>query len=149
MLNRLRGASLAVIVLLEFVSLAGCAQPLAKVVLRVAGQELSVEVARSDAEREHGLMGRKSLGEKDGMLFVFDRDEHLEFWMKNTPLPLSIAFISSEGKILEIRDMQPFDERTTRSRNYARYALEMNQGAFRRLGISEGDQIELPADFSR
>ena len=149
MLNRFRWVMLSVIVVLAFVSLAGCGQPLSKIKLRVAGQEFSTEVARSEAEREKGLMGRKSLGEREGMLFVFDRDEHLEFWMKNTPLPLSIAFISSEGKILEIRDMQPFDERTIRSRNYARYALEMNQGAFQRLGISEGDEIAFPPDFSR
>jgi len=132
------------------VSLAGCAQPeLSKVKLVAAGKELSVEVAGTEAEREHGLMGRKSLGLMEGMIFVFDRDEHLEFWMKNTPLPLSIAFISADGKILEIRDMRPFDTTTIRSRFSARYALEMNQGAFQSLGISAGDLVTFPPGFAR
>ncbi len=94
-------------------------------------------------------MGRTRLGPEEGMIFVFDRDEHLEFWMKNTPLPLSIAFLSAEGKILEIRDMQPFDERTIRSRFSARYALEVNQGAFQKMGIAEGDLVTFPAGFAQ
>lgn len=135
---------------LAVVSLGGCAQQtMAKVTLGVAGRDLSVEIARTEAEREHGLMGRTSLGPTEGMIFVFDRDEHLEFWMKNTPLPLSIAFISAEGKILEIRDMKPFDTTTIRSRFSARYALEMNQGAFQRLGISAGDNVTFPQGFAR
>lgn len=131
------------------VSLAGCAQQaLTRVTLSAAGKPIAVEVARTDAERERGLMGRTRLGQSEGMIFVFDRDEHLEFWMKDTPLPLSIAFISAEGKILEIRDMQPFDTRTIRSRLSARYALEMNQGAFQRLGIVEGDVVTFPSGFA-
>ena len=91
---------------------------------------MNVEVARTEAQREHGLMGRKDLGPRDGMIFVFDRDDHLSFWMKDTPTPLSIAFLSKEGKVLEIDDMQPFSESIIRSRFSARYALEMRQGAF-------------------
>ena len=120
-----------------------------RITLTVSGRELSVEVAQTETEREHGLMGRTSLGPTEGMLFVFDRDEHLEFWMKNTPLPLSIAFLSSEGRILEIRDMEPFDEKTIRSRFSARYALEMSKGAFSRLGISVGDSVAFPQGFAR
>ena len=131
------------------VSLVGCAQhALTKVMISAAGRPLSVEVARTEAEREHGLMGRTTLGPSEGMIFVFDHDEHLEFWMKDTPLPLSIAFISAEGKILEIRDMRPFDTRTIRSRFSARYALEMNQGSFQRLGIDEGDVVTFPPGFT-
>jgi len=131
------------------VSLAGCAQGLAKVPLKVGDRVIMAEVARTESERERGLMGRTRLGPTEGMIFVFDRDEHLEFWMKNTPLPLSIAFLSEEGKILEIRDMQPFDLRTIRSRFSARYALEMNQGAFQKLGITDGDLVSFPAGFAR
>jgi hypothetical protein len=120
-----------------------------KVILHINGREITVEVARTDSERERGLMGRTRLGLADGMLFIFDRDEHLEFWMKNTPLPLSIAFLSAEGKILEIRDMEPFDLRTVRSRFSARYALEMNKGAFQELGIEDGDTVTFPEGFSR
>jgi len=144
MRNRL--VRVAVAVFLPFF-LGACAHNFDKIVLSGAGQQISAEVARSDWEREHGLMGRTRLGAHQGMLFVFGRDEHLEFWMKNTPLPLSIAFISAEGKVLEIRDMLPFDLRTVRSKFSARYALEMNQGAFRKLGIAEGDFLTFPAGF--
>jgi hypothetical protein len=136
----------ALVLALSFV---GCAHSLDKVVLRAAGQEITAEVARTETEREHGLMGRTRLDPAEGMIFVFDMDQHLEFWMKDTPLPLSIAFISTEGKILEIQDMQPFELKTIRSRFSARYALEMNQGAFQKLGIAEGDVITFPPGFAR
>jgi len=135
-------AALAAVLLL-----AGCRPEAEKVTLQVSGQSLSVEVARTEAQREHGLMGRKDLGPRDGMIFVFDRDEHLAFWMKNTPTPLSIAFVSAEGRILQIEDMQPFSETVIRSRLSARYALEMKQGAFAALGIREGDSISFPDGF--
>jgi uncharacterized protein len=127
--------------------LSGCRTVPEKVALTVAGQVLTVEVARTDAQREHGLMGRKDLGPRDGMIFVFDRDDHLAFWMKNTPSALSIAFISAEGKILQIEDMKPFSLSVIQSRLSARYALEMRQGAFAALGIKEGDAISFPAGF--
>jgi uncharacterized protein len=127
--------------------LLGCATGLPRITMEAAGQKLSVEVARTESEREHGLMGRKSLGEREGMLFVFDRDQKLAFWMKDTPLPLSIAFLSAEGKIIQITDMQPFDETVIRSRLSARYALEMRQGAFISLGIREGDTFTFPEGF--
>ncbi|HTO23530.1 MAG TPA: DUF192 domain-containing protein [Spirochaetia bacterium] len=127
--------------------LGGCRGKVEKAALSVAGQSLTVEVARTEAEREHGLMGRKDLGPRDGMIFIFDRDDHLAFWMKNTPTPLSIAFISTDGKILQIEDMQPFSESVIRSRFSARYALEMRQGAFAGLGVREGDVITFPPGF--
>jgi hypothetical protein len=118
-----------------------------RVTIRAAGQSLTVEVARTEAQRERGLMGRRSLGPREGMIFVFERDEHLSFWMKNTPTPLSIAFISAEGKILQIQDMEPFSETTVRSRLSARYALEMRKGAFSALGIAEGSVLTFPERF--
>jgi uncharacterized membrane protein (UPF0127 family) len=127
--------------------LSGCRTVSEKVALTVAGQALTVEVARTSAEREHGLMGRRDLGPRDGMIFVFERDDHLAFWMKNTPSALSIAFVSAEGKILQIEDMQPFSLKVIQSRLSARYALEMRQGAFAALGIKEGDVISFPAGF--
>jgi len=129
------------------VLLGSCRGKVEKVALSIAGQSLSVEVARTDAEREHGLMGRRDLGPKDGMIFIFDRDDHLAFWMKNTPTPLSIAFISTDGRILQIEDMQPFSESVIRSRFSARYALEMKQGAFAAMGVKEGDLVTFPAGF--
>ena len=129
-------------------ALAGCAsKPVETVTLKTGSVTLIVEVARTPEQREHGLMGRKDLGPRSGMIFVFDRDDHLTFWMKNTPTPLSIAFLSSDGKVLEIKDMQPFSETVIRSRLSARYALEMKQGAFAEMGVHEGDTFVLPPDF--
>jgi uncharacterized membrane protein (UPF0127 family) len=127
--------------------LLGCAQSVNRIILRAAGQEITVEVARTEAEREHGLMGRKSLGPREGMIFLFDRDQHLDFWMKDTPLPLTIAFLSVEGKVLELEDMEPLSEKIIHSRLSARYALEMRKGAFADLGITEGMTIGFPPGF--
>ncbi len=137
------------LILLFMVPLAGCASGLPKIDLSINGVNLRIEVARTDKEREQGLMFRKSLGPREGMLFVFDVEQHLEFWMKNTPLPLSVAFLSTEGKILQIDDMQPFSLETIRSRLSARYALEMNQGAFQQIGARVGDMVVFPQDFRR
>lgn len=136
-----------IIVVLAVSVLGACKQPVETVTLSIAGQSLKVEVARTEAEREHGLMGRKDLGPRDGMIFVFDREDHLTFWMKDTPTALSIAFISTEGKILQIEDMEPYSLVTIRSRIAARYALEMRKGAFSDLGISEGSVVTFPASF--
>jgi len=124
-----------------------CQSPPERVTITSGGQSLTVEVARTTAQRERGLMERTNLGPRDGMIFVFDRDDHLSFWMKNTPTALSIAFLSVEGKILQIEDMQPLSETIVRSRLSARYALEMRQGAFADLGIKEGDRFTFPERF--
>jgi uncharacterized membrane protein (UPF0127 family) len=102
---------------------------------------LKAEAAISDDERARGLMKRKNLPEGEGMLFVFDRDHILSFWMKDTLIPLSIAFISHDGRILEIRDMRPGDLTPVRSSRSARYALEVPQGWFGRSGIRPGDRV--------
>jgi len=73
----------------------------------VGSTVFTVEVARTEAQRERGLMHRRSLGSREGMLFVFDADQRLAFWMKDTPGALSIAFLSPEGRILQIEDMEP------------------------------------------
>jgi uncharacterized membrane protein (UPF0127 family) len=104
---------------------------------------IDLEIAKTDAQRAQGLMNRKSLPDGKGMLFVFDRDQTLAFWMKNTLIPLSIAFIASDGRILEIRSMQPLSEATIRSNRSARYALEVPRGWFDRAGIHVGDKLIL------
>ncbi|MDR1326064.1 MAG: DUF192 domain-containing protein [Treponema sp.] len=106
---------------------------------------ISVEIAIDNEQRAQGLMNRKSLEDGKGMIFVFDRDQIMSFWMKNTLIPLSIAFISSDGRILEIHDMEPLDLNSTRSNRSARYALEVPQGWFSRAGISVGDHVRLDA----
>lgn len=92
-------------------------------------------------------MHREELDPNAGMLFVFDSEELRSFWMKNTPLPLSIAFIDGDGRILEIYDMEPFSLAPVPSRFPARYALEVNQGRFSELEIRPGDRVEIPVDL--
>ena len=87
-------------------------------------------------------MGRESMDENHGMLFVYDRDSKKSFWMKNTKIPLSIAFIAADGTIREIYDMEPLSTRIVDSRYSVRYVLEVNQGAFERHGIKAGDKVE-------
>jgi len=103
---------------------------------------LTVECARSQSEQTYGLMFRDKLGENDGMLFFFDSDGYRNFWMKNTIIPLSLAYISSRGDIMEIYDMKPLDTSVTYPSKYpCRYVLEVNKGWFRKNGIRVGSQV--------
>jgi uncharacterized membrane protein (UPF0127 family) len=112
--------------------------------LTIKGKTIKVEVARTGKEQERGLMFRERMGKDEGMLFVYEREERLSFWMKNTRLPLSIAFIDKGGKIVDIQDMEPFSLDTHTSAYPARYALEMNRGWFAREGIKVGDLVIIP-----
>ena len=112
--------------------------------LTIKGKTIKVEVARTEKEQERGLMFRERMGKDEGMLFVYEREEMLSFWMKNTRLPLSIAFIDKDGKIVDIQDMEPFSLETHTSAGPARYALEMNRGWFAREGIKVGDIVKIP-----
>jgi len=105
--------------------------------------EITVEIARTEEEKAKGLMHRKELPDGEGMLFFYDRDQQMSFWMKNTLIPLSIAFIATDGRIIEIRDMQPHDLSSVRSSRSVRYALETPQGWFERTGVKAGDVINI------
>jgi uncharacterized membrane protein (UPF0127 family) len=102
---------------------------------------LEAEIAKTKTERETGLMFRTELPDGTGMLFVFEVDDVLSFWMKDTLVPLSIAFINYDGIILEIKDMHPRDLSSVHSSRSVRYALEVPQGWFSRAGIKTGDRI--------
>ncbi len=108
--------------------------------------EVEVEIADDDAERQRGLMERTALAENAGMLFVYDREEQRSFTMRNTLIPLSIAFFDAAGRIVDIQDMQPLDDVPPPyiSAAPAQYALEVNQGFFEARGIGVGDEAELP-----
>jgi hypothetical protein len=106
--------------------------------------EVEVEIADDKAEQRRGLMERTELAENAGMLFVFDREEPRSFWMRNTLIPLSIAYIASDGRIVDIQDMQPLDETSHPSAEPAQYALEVNQGFFAERGIEVGNVVEIP-----
>lgn len=115
-----------------------------------SGEEvfLKLEVADTFETRQKGFMYRKSIPFGTGMLFVFEKDQILSFWMKNTPHPLSIAYINSKGRIIDIFDMTPYSVNSIVSTGYSRYALEVPQGWFEKNGIKRGDFIDLsPLSF--
>ncbi len=105
---------------------------------------LEVEVAVADEERRRGLMGRDHLAPNNGMAFVFNEAVSSGFWMKDTALPLSIAFVSAEGLILDIQDMEPYSLAIHNIQEPYSYALEVNQGWYDRHGIAAGDVVQLP-----
>ncbi len=109
--------------------------------LTVAGHRITVEIAREPDELMRGLMFRQSLPADHGMLFVFDRESVQQFWMRNTTIPLSIAYADAHGRIVRIADLVPLDERPVTSLGPARYALEMNRGWFAAHDVVAGDAI--------
>jgi uncharacterized membrane protein (UPF0127 family) len=113
--------------------------------LNIKGHRLVAEVAATEATRTTGLMNRFSLQPDHGMLFVFKEPGPQAFWMKNTYVPLSIAFIDGDGRIINIEDMAPQTENTHPSRGPALYALEMKKGWFADRNISPCTRIEVLA----
>lgn len=108
---------------------------------------VSTEIARSEAEQEKGYMGRKTIADGTGMIFTYTADRQMNFWMKNTPHPLSIAFIDASGIIREIYDMVPYSLDTVSSIRSLRYALEVPAGWFDRAHIAIGDQLTAESLF--
>lgn len=102
---------------------------------------VQAEMAVEEEERNYGFMNRKKIPDGTGMLFVFEKDQILSFWMKNTPSPLSIAYIDSEGVIKNIYDMKPYSLEPIVSTVSCRYALEVPQGWYSRAGIRVGDKV--------
>ncbi|MGK9065716.1 DUF192 domain-containing protein [Stutzerimonas chloritidismutans] len=130
--------------LLFLVALAGPAAAQAReplLSLQLAGATIEAEYAHSPAERERGLMERTEMPADHGMLFRFDDFRRHCLWMKNTPLPLSAAFMDEQGQIVDIIDLEPLDTAIRCSSEPARYALEVNQGWFERNGIEPGEQV--------
>jgi len=110
--------------------------------LTIGGHRLTVEIAATPEQRATGLMNRFSLQTDHGMLFVFEAPQPLSFWMKDTYVPLSIAFVDTRGRIVNIEDMRPQDESPHFSKGLALYAIEMRQGWFAAKGIGAGDLVE-------
>lgn len=112
---------------------------------------IEVEVAATPQNRQLGLMNRREMAAQHGMVFVFTEDARHCMWMKNTLLPLSVAFLDARGRILNIEDMKPQTEDSHCASGAARFALEMNQGWFRERGLKAGDSIRgverLPAGY--
>lgn len=104
-------------------------------------KHLYIELADSPEKRERGLMHRKRLSQNGGMLFKFTSVEYRSFWMQNTYIPLDIAFVDDNGKILQIETMVPLSTRAVSSKHSCRYALEVNKGWFKNNGVGVGDRI--------
>jgi uncharacterized membrane protein (UPF0127 family) len=117
------------------------AQLLPTTQLVIKGHTVQAEVAATDASRSYGLMHRTSLPENHGMLFVYKQTSTTCFWMKNTPLPLSIAFIDANGRIVTIADMEPLKLDSHCPTQPALYALEMEQGWFAHRQIKVGETV--------
>ncbi len=133
----------------------GCAEPagpqpqrLPTVPIIVNGRSILVEIARTPEQRAMGMMYRKTLGPDEGMLFVSPHAEYQNFYMKDTFVPLSIAFLDDDGVIINLDRMEPLSLRTHRSRLPCRLVLEMPAGWFAAEGLKEGDTIGLPDDLS-
>ena len=144
--------ALGTLAALAVLPLAGCdPPPTAKttagplIPIQVGRQTFRCEIAATENARSLGLMLRETLPPDRGMLFVFDREHVMSFWMKNTLIPLDIVFIDHAGKIVAIRLMKPRDETITSSDRPALYALELNAGSADKAGIKEGDTIAVPA----
>ena len=117
-------------------------QPKLPTVTITAGMHnIVAEVARTPMQRQIGMMMRTAMAQHEGMLFVFDEASPQCFWMRNTLLPLSIAFIADDGTIVNVADMQPKSDDSHCSDKPVRYALEMNQGWFGKRGLKAGARL--------
>ena len=112
-----------------------------RVELTAGFYRIEAEVAANDKDRQTGLMHRKSMAPQQGMLFVFEQPNTYCMWMRNTLIPLSVAFLDDEGRIINIEDMQPQTEDNHCARRPVRYALEMNIGWFAQRGIQAGSKL--------
>lgn len=117
--------------------------------IQIGSKKITVEVAQTREQHEHGLMFREQLPLDSGMLFIFDEEMPLNFWMKNTYIDLSIAYIGKNKKIVDIQDMTATSSMQTQFPSYpsakpAMYALEMNKGWFVKNHIKIGDLLILP-----
>ena len=119
----------------------GQPQQLPTIALTAGFHRVVAMVADDPAERSHGLMWRREMGPNEGMLFIFDSATPQCFWMKNTLIPLSIAFVADDGTIVDLAEMKPQTTDSHCSSRPVRYALEMNAGWFSKKGLKPGDRL--------
>ena len=112
--------------------------------LSIEDNEFIAQIAITPEELSQGLMFRNNLDENHGMLFAFDHPKRVSFWMKNVPIPIDIGYFDSNGRLIEIHSLYPYDEKPVFSKSYTiQYALEMNQGWYQRNDIKTGSYIDL------
>ena len=114
---------------------------LQRVKITAGMHQLSAQVAQTPEQRQTGLMHRKEMPQGEGMLFVFEQPTQQCFWMKNTPLPLTAAFVADDGVIVNLADMKPQSTDPHCSAKPVRYVLEMNQGWFAKKGVKAGARL--------
>ncbi|MCK5197210.1 MAG: DUF192 domain-containing protein [Spirochaetales bacterium] len=124
--------------------LTGCSKKEELITITVGNNIYHIEAARTREEQSRGLMYRESLKSDEGMIFIYEEDRKLSFWMKNTYVPLSVAFIAKDGTIKEIHQLKPESLTPVKSTHSVRYALELPSGSFKRSGASVGDKITIP-----
>ena len=135
-------------ILLSIGALLSCSSGLEeRIEVVIGGKSFRIEVARTSEQKREGLMNRKSLGQREGMIFVYETDQHLAFWMKNTTIPLTLVFLSKEGQITQIEQLKPFSLKSVVSERAVRYGLELSAGVLDELGVGVGDRVILPAGF--
>ena len=135
-------------VVLSFCAVLSCSDGLEeRIKVVIGGESFRIEVARTEEQKRQGLMNRRSLGDREGMIFVYESDQHLAFWMKNTTIPLTLAFLSKDGQIMQIEPLKPLSLKSVVSERAVRYALELPAGVLEELGVQVGDRVRLPADF--
>ncbi len=136
------GARFGALALIVLYGTASAAENGARQPLRIGPHAFKVEIAATEPQRQRGLMGRTHLAADGGMLFVFEQPGRHCFWMRNTPLPLSIAFIDPTGRIVSLADMQPNSDTVHCPPADIGYALEVRQGEFQRRGILPRAQVD-------
>lgn len=134
--------ALATLLLPAVVTAKDAATPLPTLALKVGSQSVLAEVAATEETRQKGLMFREKLTKNAGMLFVFTEVGYHAMWMRNTPLPLAVAFIDEAGKIVSIHEMEPHTEITHQAAGPVRFALEMTGGWFKANKVGVGDTIK-------
>lgn len=114
--------------------------------IKIGDRTVQMQVAALPAELQKGLMFRKSMGEDEGMLFIFTDPQQMGFYMRNCEFPQTIGYFDASGELKEMYDMYPRDERTVKSRSRSiQFALEMNQGWYARHGVQPGALLDLKA----
>lgn len=121
--------------------------PLAHVT--IGGQPFKLEIAATKAGRDLGLMYRTSMPADAGMVFVFADEQPRQFWMRNTRIPLDILYLDAAGKVVSVKQLQPFDETGVPSDGPAKYAIELNQGTAARVGVKAGDVVSFPPSVQK
>jgi uncharacterized membrane protein (UPF0127 family) len=138
-----------VLVLLLLATFSGCSSGRERkpwpYVVTCGDAAVKVEYAMTEEQRHRGLMFRERLGEEWGMLFIWPEEQSLSFWMKDTRVPLSIAFIGSDRVVRDIQDMEPMTEDSHESGEAVQFALEVNRGWFARNGIKPGSKLKFSA----